>query len=202
MDLLDFVKHQYKNYKVINNYAKQNSQNFASLDISERNKGEILVNYFKQDDLPGQKFPQIKKIYEELQESLKTHFEDLQKKTRKVYQSIFNELEQKSKELVISDEKLFFDTAEKLREIEKENNITTLQLLHANVHTYKADVLENMVIATTVGEESGAESDKKTERFKIKITEIRDEGQLNIYLDWLRNEILKRLNDEKIIIIE
>ncbi len=65
-DLVDFIKHQYKNYAAIKIFEEENRQNFASLDIAEKAKAETLNSYFKNEDLPSEKFPQIKKIYEEL----------------------------------------------------------------------------------------------------------------------------------------
>ena len=96
-DLVDFIKHQYHNYAIIKEFTEQNQHNFTSLDTLEREKADILIDYFKKENLPGEKFPQIKKIHEELQSILKDHFQGLQKKAIKSYTELFKQLDGKAK---------------------------------------------------------------------------------------------------------
>ena len=196
--MADFIKHQYKNYVAIKEFTDFNTQNFESLDPADKAKADVLIEYFKNDDLPGEKFPQIKKVHDELRESINEHFSTLQKKTKAIYEDTFTELEQKAKKFKVQDVRSFYDASTKLRDIENEKNITNLQLLLANVDKFKVDIVEQMV--KSIRKDNG--DGKEVERFKTKVAEITTEEELDKYLDLLRQELIQKLKENKIIIIE
>ncbi len=197
-DLVDFITHQIKNYDTIKKFAQENKANFSSLDPEDREKAEALLEYFESEDRPADQFPHIKKIYDELKLKLQEYYTTLQEKAIDVYQKINTELDAKAKEYQVNESAVVYDPKTKIDEIKREKDITKLKLIIANADRYKADVVEQMLKMA----ETGKSDEKQVERFKIRITEIKDEEQLNIYLNWLKEQLLKKLRDNKIIVIE
>lgn len=201
-DLVDFIKHQYKNYAIIKEFAKQNQQNFTALDISNREKADTLVDYFKNEDLPGNKFPQIKKIYEELQGILKDQFQDLQKKAIKSYAEIFKQLDSNAKEYKVSDLHGIYNAQGKLSEIKKETNLSRLKLTISEADNFKLEILKKIIedYQNKISKKGGTA--KETEIVNIGTTQIETEDQLNSYLEKLRTILSKKIKANKIIIIK
>lgn len=201
-DLVDFIKHQYKNYAVIKEFTEQNKHNFTTLINSNRDKAATLVDYFENEDLPGNKFPQIKKIYEELQDVLKDHFQDLQKKAVKSYTEIFKQLDSKAKELQVSDPHGIYNAQEKLNEIKEENNISQLKLTISEADNYQLEILKQIIEDYQNKRAAKGVTVKETEIVNIETTQIETEDQLNSYLEKLRTILSKKIKENKIIIIK
>jgi hypothetical protein len=196
-DVIEFIEHQYSNYKVIYDYMRKNSSNIASLELSEKEKADTLKDYLAKEDKPGDRFPQMKRIYEEIRTSLKDKSNNLQKEARSAYADIFDELDKKASELKVTDVSGFYDKQAILNAIDRESNLTQLQLRNANAPTFKTDVIEQLIKASQ--KDTGAK--KEVERFDIKATHIESEEQLDVHLNWLRGELMKRLKENKIILL-
>ncbi|KAA3613611.1 MAG: BREX system P-loop protein BrxC [Calditrichaeota bacterium] len=196
-DVIEFIDHQYKNYETIQKFERQNRQNFEVLDVAEKANAESLSDYLEKEDRPGDRFPQMKKIYEEIQNSIKDQSKNLQKETRSAYADIFVELDNKATELKVADVSGYYDKTSKLAEIDKETNLTHLQLLKANAGMFRTDAVEQIIKAS----QKDPENKKQIERFDIKATQIASEEELDLHLNWLRSELMKKLKENKIILL-
>ena len=148
--------------------------------------------------MPGNKFPQIKKIYEELQDVLKDHFQELQKKAVKSYTEIFKQLDSKAKELQVSDLHGIYNAQEKLSEIKEENNISRLKLTISEAENFKVRKLKQIIEEN----QKNKKTNKETEIFNIRTVHIETEDQLNSYIEKLRTILSKKIKENKIIIIK
>ena len=128
-EIEDFINDHLDRYLTIKEFTFDNQLNFESLDEDEERKGEILIEYFSKDDMPGDKFPQISTIYKELSNSLKSLVEKLKKDAEKTYEEVYNDLENQTKHLNIKEPgELYQSKDSKLKLINTEKNISNLKL--------------------------------------------------------------------------
>jgi len=193
-ELQEFVESQFSNYKIIGDFVHDNEQNFTNLDETHCQTGQELLDYFKNEDLPSGKFPQIRQAYKELQTAIKILKDDLVKQTVVVYSKVYDEVEEKIITACIS-EPPFPKRENKLNQIKREENISKLKLELANSATFRGECLK------IISEKSG----KKSVVFKISQSglpsQIENEEQLEDYISKLKKKLQKELKEGKTIII-
>lgn len=194
----DFISNQLERYITIKEFTFENQMNFESLDEAENKKAEQLIEYFKNDDMPGNSFPQIRKVYEELSKSLKDLVEKLKNEAKIYYQDLYKDVEDKIAVLLIKEPDTFFDKDSRLKTINTEKNISNLQLILSQADDYKAKILKLIIEQNAV--ESGSE--KTTEVITDLSCVIESEEQLDLYIDKLKQRLLTKLKENKIIIIK
>lgn len=194
----DFIDKQFERYQAIKEFMLENQMNFESLDEADNRKAEQLIEYFKNDDMPGNSFPQIRKIYDELSKSLKDMVEKLKTEATKRYAELFSEVEAKAAEMKIKEPENHYSKEPKLKAINLEKNIPNLRLILSQADEFKAKTLKTLI--EQKAKDSG--SDKITEVISAKSCVIQNEKDLDSYLDDIRQQILGKLKENKIIIIK
>jgi hypothetical protein len=195
-ELQEFVNAQFSNYKVIKDFVHENEQNFSNLNEAHYKKAESLIDYFRNNELPSDRFPQIRQAYKELQTAIKKLKDELVKQAVNAYKKVFKEVEDEAKKAGVSEPTLFTSKDEKLKQLKTEQNISKVQLALEKTTSFKTECLK------AIGDSLG----KKSVTFKVSSSglpsQIENEEQLNDYLNKLKNKLLKALKDGKTIIIE
>jgi hypothetical protein len=194
-ELVEFVDHQFENYKTIRKFYDENKMNFADLNEAHQKKAEDLAIYFQSDHLPSAQFPQIKKAYTELKTAVKDIVEVLRAKAIEEYEKVHDELEKEIKEKK-APEDIIESKASKIKSLKSEKSVSKIRLAIEQTSSYKAKGLK--VISDIVG--------KKSVTFKITSiglpSQIENEDQLDEYLQKLKNKMLDKMQDDVTIIIE
>ncbi|MCH7965547.1 MAG: BREX system P-loop protein BrxC [Bacteroidetes bacterium] len=199
-ELEDFINDHLERYGTIRKFTLENQINFDSLDEAEESKGEILVEYFSKDDMPGDKFPQISTIYKELSKSLKSLIEKLKEDAEKTYEVIYKDLDKQSKQLNIKDISEAYQPKEsKLKVILNEINISNLKLLISQSGDFRAKSIQSIINYKTKKE---GKSKQETEVITDLQAVIQNEDDLDKYLSELRKRLLEKLKENKILIIK
>jgi hypothetical protein len=196
----DFIKDHLESYASIRDFTKENQINFDSLDEAEEKKGGILIEYFEKDDMPGDRFPQVRTIYKELSKSLKSLVEKLKDDAKKTYEDIYKDLESQVKQLNIKEpEEVYQSKESKLKVIENEKNISNLKLLSSQANDFRAKSIQTIISYK-------AKKEGKKEKNTIVIDDlsgvIENEEQLDNYISELKKRLLAQLKENKIIIIK
>lgn len=194
-ELVEFVDHQYDNYKTIQEFYIENKMNFADLDETLEKKAEDLAEYFQSDQLPSAKFPQIKKAYTELKTAVKDIVEVLRAKAIEEYEKVHDELEKQIKEKKAPEDTIE-SKASKIQSLKSEKNVSKIRLAIEQTSSYKAKALK------AIGDKIG----KKSVTFKITASglpsQIENKDQLDEYIQKLKNKMLDKMQDDVTIIIE
>jgi hypothetical protein len=193
----DFLSNQLDRYLTIKAFVTVNQINFEILDEVEKSKASQLVEYFKAEDMPGNTFPQVRKMYEELSKDLKELVEKLKIDAAARYSEIFAELESKALELGIKDQVALYSSDAHLKSIDNEKNIANLHLLLSQADDFKAKSLKAIIDSQV--KENGNE--KTTEVISDLSCIIENEDQLDSYIQKLKDRLLSKLKENKIIII-
>jgi hypothetical protein len=194
-ELIEFVDHQYDNYKTIREFYNDNKMNFSDLDEANQKKTDDLESYFKSDELPSAMFPQIRKAYSELKTAIKDIVEVLRTKAIEEYDLVFDELEKYLIEKKVSED-IIESRIDKIQYLSTEKNVSKIRLALEQTSSYKAKCLK------TIGDKVG----KKSVTFKITASglpsQIENKDQLDEYIQKLKNKMLEKLQDDVTIIIE
>ncbi len=194
-ELNDFLNTNYDSYIEIKTFAKDNKQNFSNLDTAFISKAETLNQYLESESLPSGRFPQMRKIYEELVTAVGTLKKELQNNAVSTYEKIYDTVEGDITTSGISD-LIITPRQEKVMEIKAEENIDKIKLMIGDAASYKA------IILAEIEKSSG----KKSFTFKLNASDlpskIETEEELNNYLERLGKKLLNYLKNGNTIILE
>jgi hypothetical protein len=199
-ELEDFVHNQFERYDAIKDFTEENRLNFESLNEAEVRKSENLIDYFKNDDMPGNRFPEIKAIYDELSKSLKRLVDELRDEAVKKYEVIYTELDAAAQGNGIKEPaSVYYPKDTKLKNIQTEKNISNLQLLLSQAGDFKANSIKSIYEYREKQEGGKARS---IEVIDLQSTTINNEDDLEKYITDIRAQVLKKLKDNIIVIIK
>lgn len=206
----DFINRMLPEYDKMRQFVQDNQANFSLLTADNTAKSEELVAYL-QNDTPQTEFRHKRKLMDELNKAIRDFISELQQRTSKRYNEIFDELETEADQRKVDRLTALPDRETKLQQIKKSHLISELQLLEANAAGFKSDLIQ--VILKRQGEAAAAKAKKdgKTDiiaaepvefyisRVKASIT---NEQELEEFLGKLKTDMLKLLQDNKTIIIK
>ncbi len=213
--LNEFLENRAPQYIAFRDFVKTHKDNFTALDDTARLNGENLAEYTKTDDKPYEQFATMLKIYRSLETALKDLVSILKEQTVAAYQAAFAELEVEKQKLNITDATVLPDFDYIIQGIKQSKNITELQLKRRQVSDVKTDGLKALydyqhkqVQPLQAGETSTPQYvGTETEVFTLRndpdlLTTIKNEDDLNAYLDTLRQKLSQKLKNNKIIILK
>jgi hypothetical protein len=198
-ELKEFADTQISNYKSIRSFCSENEQNFSNLGQSGSDKANTLIDYFHHDDTPSGRFPQMKKIYQELIVEIRDLTEKFREDAKSTYNKIYIIIESAANSAGISENErsqLYTSQNEKIKNLNSENNISKLELAIEKANSFKGDCLK------AIGDKTG----KKSVTFKLSDnglpSQIENENDLTNFLNQLKNKLQIELNNGTTIIIE
>ena len=213
--LNEFLESRTPQYKAFLEFVKTHKDNFSSLDDSARLNAEKLAEYTQTDDKPYEQYATMLKIYRSLETALKDLVSALKEQAVSAYQAAFAELEVEQQKLNITDAAVLPDFDYLLQGIHRSKNITELRLKLRQVSDFKTDGLKALydfqhqqVQPLQAGESSTPQYvGPETEVFTLRndpdlLTTIKNEDDLNAYLDTLRQKLSQKLKNNKVIILK
>lgn len=196
----DFLNDHFGRYDAIRAFTLENQINFDSLDEAEERKGALLKEYFAKDEMPGDKFPQVSAIYKELSNNIKDLVEKLKKDAEKAYDEIFRDLENQIKQLEIKEPDTLYQPKEsKFKEINNEKNVSNLKLFISQAGDFRAKSIQSII---SYKAKKDGKPVQESEVIKDLQAVIKNEEDLDKYLNELRKRLLDKLKENKILIIK
>jgi hypothetical protein len=206
MYVVEFIEHNFKAYEQIKYFIEANKNNFSSLDETLVVCSGELVEYLKTDHEPWDKFPQMKKIYKDLNDAVKTRLTTLRIEVVKHYESIFDEITARRIDLGIDNPNLTTNEDYHLQKIKKENQIAQLEIFELKANDFRADNFKKLE------DYKAREKAKKSgESFVTSIdvsiaaemppTTIETVEQLDKYINKLRERLMVKLAKNKKIFL-
>ncbi len=202
----EFIEYNFNTYDQIVGFADANSSNFASLDEILVVKAEELSDYLKKDTEPWDRFPQMKKIYKELHDAIKARLNALKSEVIATYESIFEEIENRRKELEIEAANLTTSPEYYLQKIKKENQIAQLEIYQLKANDFRAENFKKLedYIAEKEAKKKGVDYVTSVDvslASEMPPTTIETPEQLDDYLNKLRERLMVKLAKNKKIFL-
>ena len=200
--LEEFLENNLSAYEEIESFIIENRSNCESLDEMMQVKATELVDYFRTDNDPWDKFPQIKKAYKELHNALAAFLDQLRTQVYQTYELIFQEIEDHRIHLNIEDTHLTPDPETILSKIKKDKKITQLEINLLKADDFRANgfkILDDYV-AKQKAKASGNEYHISTTisiAKEMPPTTIETPEQLDEYLKKLRDRLIVKLQKNK-----
>lgn len=195
----EFIEHNFKSYEQISIFAESNKNNFASLDETLIVKADDLIDYLKRDHEPWDKFPQMKKAFKELNDAIKERLNSLKTEVVKTYETIFEEITARQKELGIDAANLTTSADHYLQKINKETQITQLEIYELKANEFRAENFKKLedYKAQEVAKKTGktyVSSIDVSIAAEMPPTTIENEEQLDEYLKKLKAKLMVKLS--------
>ena len=148
-ELSEFVENQYKNYQVIEEFNSRNYHNLINIEDSESSiKAGKLNDYFNQDDMPHNSFPEMKMIYEELRKAINSQKDSLRKQAASIYEDVYKVVEKSVTDSGVTEKNIYPNKDETLNKIKAEEDIAALQLLISKAPETQASWLKVVIDKT------------------------------------------------------
>ena len=202
----EFIEHNFKAYEQIVNFVDANKNNFSSLDETLIVRSEELFQYLKTDHEPWDKFPQMKKAFKELNDAIKTRLTNLKTDVVKLYETIFDEIAARQKELGIDAANLTTSAEYYLQKINKEDQIAQLEIYELKANEFRAENFKKLE-----DHKAQAEAKKSGKTYVTSIdvsvaaemppTTIETPEQLDEYINKLRERLMVKLAKNKKIFL-
>lgn len=197
----EFTNNQIESYSQISKYIEENRQNFSELPEKEQAKAQLLDDYFKNEPKPWDRFPQIKKAHKELKDALNKKLKELKQQVLDKYESIFDELDAKQKELGIDEPNIIADRIYYFNILKKYKIITKFQIALLQADDFRKDNLKKLFDYKGIIEK-GKDKDYVSS-VQISIVNemspvtIETEEQLDAYLKKLKAKLMVKLKKHK-----
>jgi hypothetical protein len=197
MYVIEFIDHNLKGYNQIQDFASENKNNFSALDETEQVKAEGLLDYLKSDTEPWEKFPQMKKAYKELHDTLKQKLSHLRIEIIKMYEVVFSEINNHKNNLGITESHLTASDAV-LERINKEKNFNQLEIYELRINEFRAEnfkILEDFKAKAEAKKTGTAYQQSVTIAVANEMppTTIETPEQLDEYINKLRDRLMIKL---------
>lgn len=199
MHVEEFIQHNFKAYEKIMGFVDDNKNNFSSLEETLKISSEKLTKYLKTEHEPWEKFPEMKKIYKELNTAVNERLSNLKTEVLSLYETIFEEIEARKQGLEIDASHITATPEYYLKRIEKEEQITQLEIYQLKAKDFKTENLKKLEDfkaqeeAKKTGEEVVTSLDVSIAA-EMAPTTIENEEQLNKYLKTLKAKLMVKLS--------
>ena len=195
----DFINNNFKDYSTLTLFCENNKENFKEFSAENQAKSKIITDFLLLED-PRKDFRHAKKAYEELSQALKDLTTELKKEVKSIYISIFDELELEAVKLNVSNS-VFENRDTVLNAIDTINSISQLKNKKLSASNFKSDQLEKIIAAIPVPP-GGSGSTSAPYHITKGVSTISNEAEMEDFLQKIKADMLKLLNDNKTIILK
>jgi hypothetical protein len=195
----DFINNNFKDYATLISFCEINKENFKEFTADNQVKAKVITDFLLLED-PRKDFRHAKKAYEELNLALKDLTEELKKEVKKNYNIIFDELEIEAKKWKVSND-VFENRDAVLKSIDAINSIAQLKNKNLNADNFKRAQIEKIIAAVPSTPDCPT---PKSEPYHITstVSTISNEAELDTFLNKVKADMLKLLNENKTIILK
>ena len=207
-EVREFVNEQYSNYKAIYSFSESSGLNFPLLEPADIEKGELLRDYFHHDDKPGNRFPQVKRAYEELKRSLLGLIKNLQEEAKAAYSDAFEFLEAKATELGI-DKNQLPERSYYIERFDQIKSISELRLKIREVDDFKTEQLKLLLASKKKKDELAGKKSALSAFVSVVqdgggsgMIEIKTEADLEKFIADLKCRIKEKLDNNQTVYLK
>lgn len=198
----DFIDRAIKDYDTIRDFYSENKGNFQALSISAKEHADKMADFLKSEE-PQHDFRHIRKAYDELKKELKDLVTSLQQELIGLYEAAFERLEAQAAKHDITEPHIYASKEDTLQRISKINNITDLELRKSEISNWESEQLQNILeFVASKNKKEGTTAQEPASYYVKRSQIITNEKELEEYIILTRQDMLKILNDNKIIIIK
>jgi hypothetical protein len=195
----DFINSNFKDYATLSSFCDFNKENFKEFSSENQTKAKIITDFLLLED-PRKDFRHAKKAYEELNQALKELTAELKKEVKSIYVLIFDELEKEAKKWKVNND-VFENGDLVLKAIDVLNSIAQLKNKKLNADNFKRDQIEKIIAAVPV-QPDGSVAASAPYHITNGISTISNEAEMEDFLQKIKADMLKLLNDNKTIILK
>jgi len=191
LDLEDFLQRNSDKYLKIHSFVEENRSNFDELDPADRSDANKLQS-FLQSETPHQEFVAAQKSYKSVGNSLENELNEQREEAKELYKEKVEGLEKQKVEEEANDY-----TVPELKRIEKEidriQSISQIKNKKYEAENFFSSELEKLLNST---------EQKPIEVSVKKGITIKDEGDLETYLEELKDEVGNALKNGNTVILK
>ena len=207
-EVREFVKEQYPNYKTIREFSEVHATNFSALELADIEKGELLRDYFLHDDKPGNRFPQVKRAYDELKRSIQALIKNLQDDAVKRYNEVFGFLLTKADEFGV-EQCVLPDLSCFIERLKKINTISELRLKIRESDDFKTEQLKHLLEDKKRRDEKAGKKSGSAAFVSLveddgggNMVEIKTEADLEKFISDLKRRIKEKLDNNQTVYLK
>ena len=194
----EFIENNFTSYAGIKDFIEVNKNNFDSLDEEYQEKAESLRTYLNAHTEPWEDFPQMKRAHKELNTALSDRLNHLRKKVMDVYETIYAQLQEKERELEITEPNIYPDRDHTLGRIQREKSISQLEIYELKADSFRAEGIKSL---EDFKAKQKAKASGKSYQASLSVslaaemppTTIETPEQLEAYLEKLREKLMVKL---------
>jgi hypothetical protein len=195
----DFTSNNIKDYNQLNSFCQNNKENFKELSVENQDKAKTITEFLLLED-PRKEFRIAKRCYDELNLALKEFTSELKKEVKNNYSLVFDELKVESKKWKVDDES-YENRDSFLEEIDTISSIAQLKNKKLNTENFKREQIEKIIAAVPISP-GGTVTTSAPYHITNRVSTISSEAELEIFLEKVREDMLKLLKDNKTIILK
>jgi hypothetical protein len=195
----DFINNNIRDYDAFVLFCENNNENFKEFSADNQAKAKVITNFLLLED-PRREFRLAKRAYEELNQVLKDLTSTLKNEVKSDYISIFNDLEQESTNMNVSTS-VFENREVVLNSIDSINSLAQLKNKKLSAENFKSDQLVKIIAAIPV--QPGGSGTTSAQYYITKgVTTISNPNQMEDFLNKVKADMTKLLNENKTIILK
>ena len=198
--LTDFWEQHGDTYQDMRALIQQNEVSFDHLNATAASRARKLAQYVETEDLPFKRYRTAYDYYEAVREALDEQVDALRDRAVSAYADAFDALEAKRDELDVDD--TLPDRESTLSTIRRADNLATLQNRLNAVSDFRARYLAQLNDAATEDDEDGKTSTIFNVRGEISRHQLETEDDVDDFIRDLREKLMRRVRDDKIVIIK
>lgn len=215
VQLKTFIESNGPTYRAIRRFVDRRSGEFEALEPEDREPAEKLRSYVRNDDRPDEQFRVMKQYYDSVQSALKERVAGLQEQAVEAYEEAFDELEAYGQQHDVNG--VLPDRDQQIRQIKRTEDPNRLEAELAQVSDFKTKYRVRLRDAAEEkkadpGNDDGSPDEngqpstpRTTEPFSVTEAlgqrDIEDEDDVEELLGDLRSELMKRLDEDKVIVL-
>ncbi|MCS4180173.1 hypothetical protein GGQ07_001613 [Salinibacter ruber] len=187
-EMVDFVD-QYRNQKHV-------------LSQKARTRLDKLSTFVRSEDQPQSGFRSALEYFEALQEDVEEQINDLRDEATDEYEAVIEELQEKEDELGVDG--IAPDPEAKLDQLRRTDDLGALEGELNRVNDYRANYLADIRSAAQQNSENGDGRDAEIVELDDELSshELETEEDVEAFVGDLRDKLLARVRDDKIVIIK
>lgn len=212
-EIEDFVKMHLGTYVEIVNFSNTENDNLQNMPQEEQEKVKMLREYTTKADPYGQNFRIAKKVYQELKSLINEQIKTFKEQTENRYTKLFDELKSIAAENKV-EYSVFANPEYTINRKTKHHTISQFKLELASADNFFDEEREKILEAANrkqQEEQKSKDSDKgksyETKEmisYKIKTPNkvLATQADVDNYIERIRQDLIKIINDNKTVIIK
>lgn len=201
MQAAEFANRNFEDYQRMITFVEDNRSNFTDLGEDYTIRTEDFIDYINNDNEPWERFPQMRKLYNELNKAIRERVKALREEVVERYEKIFEEIDKRKAELKdganITTNKDYL-----LQQINRDTSLDKLKLQKLQANSFKRENLKK--IEDRKQEEKAVKTGESyTKPIDVQIvaeiepTTISNEQELDAFLQKLKEQLMQKLKNNK-----